>query len=360
MILPEVKIKAVTVKSFLIRLSILALVSWLLVFVTTPTKAQQNDTLFLPIDNITFSPDKAQFTNFGQVDLTVTVSDFSAIANQASCRFTFSQQNAEGANSTVVKNSSYTNQQCVGVLTVAEQISDRIDINIIITNPDNQKIGTDLVFLASSESVEEDVVDPNEFEFPTRSLYIKPEISVVLDKSKLQVGNVITVQYQIRNRDNFILKNFELNSRIPDETAKIGCNSFAFTSTPLAGDVVNLPGLSPIQTVAQGTDTARCSDEFSFRVNLVGLESGKTTRLNFDIALEKEGELKFDIATNLDQGGISRQTGVVTVIKPADSSGSVPQIVYYIGFAVGATIIIAGGIFGYFFYRKWKEENTPL
>lgn len=320
--------------------------------------AQANsEPVLIPLENLEFTPKRNELSEPGKTDIEIKLGDFLPISDNSTCRFTFNQI---GQNGVVIQTSeyfvetTYLNRSCAGRLTKERQIAKNITLSLVVTTPDGQKFGSYLGFIIGQDT-ESLVIDPTKYSLPPE-LATKPEINIIIAKKQLIVGDKIRVQVEINNRDDFSLKNFELKTSVPDQIGKIDCQSFEFTENRLDGDIIFNPFKS-LNVYAQSSDSASCTDsEYNFQLILASLEPGKTSRLNFDISMEKPGDLKFDFTTNLDQKGVSKQTSVVSVILPKqENSNNIPIWAVVVAVILGLLIIF--GI-GFWFYKFRASKKT--
>jgi hypothetical protein len=317
---------------------------------STPQTIAQTATepVLIPLENLEFTPKRSELTEPGKVDIQIKLGDFLPISDNSTCRFTFNQIGQNGEAIQTSENfveTTYLNRSCVGKLAKEKQIAKNITLSLVVTTPDNQKFGSYLGFIIG-QNTENLIIDPNKYSLPLE-LTTKPEVNIIIQRKEFIVGNKTQVQVEINNRDDFTLMNFVLKTNIPSKIGKIDCQSFKFTENKLDGQIIFNPQFSPsINTYAAEQNTANCvSDEYNFQLVLASLEPNKTTRLNFELGMEKPGDLKFDFTTNLDQKGISRQTSAITVIKPKGSDSSNFPVWVVVVAIIVAVLAIGGGIY---------------
>jgi len=361
-------------KYFLPKLfSILILFSLILGLSTSKPivlQAQQSSApILIPLEKFVFTPARDKFTKPGISDLEVKVVEYATITEGSNCKFTFAQLPGSGLvnsqeSSTVSQGSSpavqtiitskYQNASCGAVLKKADQKSVNIRVVVEITSPKGEVFGSYLNFLTNEYQDNLKIVDQNNFTLPLE-LYVKPEINVILERKRLFVGDKVQVQIEITNNDNFVLKEFSIKNTIPDKIGMIDCNSFKVASERLNGDIIKLP---KVEVFAQNNSdlVGKCVvDQFNFEASLSSLKSKQTTRLNFDVSVEKPGKLKFEITTNLDQGKISKVTDAIEIIVPSKDSSLLPSWVFPT--IVGVLLLAIGGGYGYYKYRVFQKQE---
>lgn len=321
-----------------------------------------NNPVLIPLEKFVFTPSRDKFTKPGLTDLEVKVVEYTPITKGSTCKFVFAQltnlestaRQANQSSKNTTTTSKYENNSCSAILKKAEQISINIRITVEITTPTGEVYGSFLNFLTTGFEESLKIINPDEYELPLE-LYVKPEVNIILERKRLFVGDKIKVQVEVTNNDIFTLKEFSVKNTIPDKVGKIDCGSFQSVKDRLNGDIIKLP---KVEVFAQDeVFTARCAvDQFNFEAGLKSLKTKQTTRLNFDISVEKPGKLKFEITTNLDQGRVSKSTEAIEIIVPTIESDSIS------GWAIFAIIlgILAsiGGGFGYYKYRQMKKREA--
>jgi hypothetical protein len=314
-----------------------------------PSLAQDTGTILIPVDKINFSPDEDEVSDYGQQDITISVDDYSSISEGATCDFEISQN----ANPTPVVNQysdTYSGGSCEMIFLASQQVAGAFDLEIDIVNPDSQRFGIELVYFITSD---DQFLIGDDFQIDDR-LYVKPEIEFIVPEKEIEVGSLTTVQVEVKNIDNFALRNFEVSVRVVEEVARVACDSLDFTEERLEGETVFEPLLNTLsgpKVNAQSGGSVQCSDGYSFNINLSEVASGRSTKLNFTMETQKEGPLQFDVATNLDQGGISRKTDPVNVIRPQTT----PTNYSWIWWSLGGLVLSIGAWYGYKRYQKIKE-----
>jgi hypothetical protein len=323
--------------------------------------AQKPQIILIPIERVTFSPQRNEFEKPGLKDFSVSVGNYEPVQDGALCRFTFRQVNERSDlnNPEILKDfsqdSRYVSRTCAGLLPASEQISNSMILVIEITNPGGQKIGTYINYFTNQDTPIA-IVDPNEYAIP-RELYTPPEINVIIDKTDLVVGDNIRGQVEIINRDDFVLKGFELKSTIQEKRGRIACDSLNYGGEKLNGSIIWLPS---VKTFAQEIDEANCvEDEYAFEAKLASLTPSQATRLNFNLSIEQEGELKFDILTNLDQAGVSRTTQPLK-ISPKSNENQVSPWVYWFVAIVSIILLGISAYYGKKMYIRRKKESKNL
>ena len=337
--------------------SLVLFLSLLFPFSSINSLAQSTDEpVLIPLENLEFTPNRDQLTEPGVDDIQVRLGDFLPISNNSTCRFTFSQIGLDGEaiqTSEYFVENTYFNRSCAGTLTRDRQIAKNITVSLVVTSPDGQTFGSYLGFIIG-QNTEDLIVNPFEYSLPPE-LTTKPEINIRIARSKLQVGDTTTIQVEISNRDEFALQGFSFDAIVPDQIGRIDCESFEFTENVLDGEIIKNP-FAPIKAFAQTEDQAGCgSDEYGFQLTLASLSPGRTTRLNFDITMEKDGDFRLDFTTNLDQKDVSKQTSNIAIILPEqDSTEAFPT--WFIGVIVALVVLILAGL-GYWLYRYIKGKK---
>jgi hypothetical protein len=313
--------------------------------------AQQPSTILIPVDFISFTPSEEAVQTPGEQDITIAIENYDSLSSGALCNFTVTQPTA-GDPLELSFNSTYNGSSCAMTLPVNQQVAGAFDLEILITNPNGQRFGSELVYFITSD---DDFFDPD-YEVPLKSLYVKPEVNIIIPEKEIQTGSLTTAQVEIRNLDNFALRDFEVSVSISNEIARVVCESLDFTEQRIEGETVFTPiqFFGGVKAEAQTAGRTTCSDGFSFDVDINEVGVGRTTRLNFILETETEGSLQFDIATNLDQGGVSRRTDPINIIRPETA----PVDYSWIFWMVGSVVIGVGGWYGYRRYRRWREENV--
>lgn len=355
-----------TWSSFFKLISLFAIITSIFSILPKPVviEAQQvNPTILIPLDKFVFTPSRENFTKTGATDLEIKVIEYSAIPSGSTCKFTFAQlpeistnqvtRSSEVSQTTIT--STYDKATCKAVLKKEEQKSINIRVKVEITTSKGENFGSYLNFLTNRYQDIIKLVDQNDFTLPSE-LYVKPEINIILEKRNLYVGDKIKVQIEIKNNDNFTLKELSIKNSIPDKVGKIDCESFKVADERLNGDIIKLP---KVEVLAQNNSPSlegKCIlDQFNFEASLASLKSKQITRLNFDITVDKPGKLKFEITTNLDQGRISKATEAIEIIVPTQDKSQLPTIAY-IGLILGALAII-GGIYSYYRIKDLKKKQ---
>lgn len=348
-------------------LSIVAIVTLIANFTPTPITLEaqtKNQPILIPLEKFSFNPKREDFTKPGITDLEVKVVEFSVIPAGSTCKFTFAQlensistltarQSLVNSQNTV--SSKYENGSCAAVLKKEDQKSVNIRVVVEVTASTGEIFGSYLNFLSSQFQNSVDIIDQNDYTLPLE-LYVKPQVNIILEKKRLFVGDKVKVQIEVTNNDNFILKELSVKNSIPDKIGKIDCESFQVANQRLNGDIIKLPKVEVFAQDNNSNFEARCVlDQFNFEANLVSLKPKQTTRLNFDISVEKPGKLKFEITTNLDQGRISKTTEAIEIIVPTQDPNTVPGWVYTS--IILGLIALAGGGYSYYKYRQIKKRQ---
>jgi|GEM_PF-4577217 len=334
--------------------------------VPTPIVLQaqsQNQPILIPLEKFVFTPKREDFVKPGVADLEVKIMEFSPITNGSNCKFTFVQfdNSPETLNSRAALSSSsktltskYENASCAAVIKKEDQKSINIKVLVEVTSNNGLTYGSVINFLSNEFQQRAEIVNPDDYTLPLE-LYIKPEINIILEKKRLFVGDKARVQIEVTNNDTFILKEFSIKNTIPDKVAKIDCDSFKAANERLNGDLIKLPKVEVFADNNANLEAKCVLDQFNFEANLVSLKPKQTTRLNFDISVDKPGKLKFEIGTNLDQGRISKTTEAIEIIVPTADPNNLPGWVIASIFA--GILFVAGLGYGYYKYREIKKRQ---
>lgn len=352
-------------KRFFLKLTTLFLIFFIHIafFFNVGVKAQTNQpAILIPLENLTFSPSRNEFVLPGSTDLVVTLNDFQPISNNSICKFSFNQiqqtPTGEVFTSEFFEQSVYQNSFCRGTLPAARQLSANIRIGIEVISPDGQRFASFVNYFVFSDI---EIADPENFTLPYE-LYLKPEINIILEKDQLRVRDKIKVQAEVTNRDNFAIKELSVKISIPERIGRIDCDSLKFTDEKLNGRIIFFPlkNFDSIPVSAQASnegDEARCvDDQYTFELNLATLAPKKTTRLNFDIDIQRAGKLRFEITTNLDQGRISKVTESILVIQPQGVQPFLPRWAWLLIF--GSVAVIIAFLLVFFLRKKFKTKKS--
>ena len=114
----------------LVAFTFLLLVLSILSFNQTSTSAR---TMFLPAENIAYSPARNEAKLYKEEDLVVSIVNFSDAKNGDRCKFLFAQYGREAQGIIYEKESEYRDNRCQQTLKAEEQIHQGWSISIQIT-----------------------------------------------------------------------------------------------------------------------------------------------------------------------------------------------------------------------------------
>ncbi len=338
-----IKSKFKQLKQILRIIPILAVFLSFAGFINPIVLAQTNtDIKIIPNENVTFIFPTSQVGEVGKQDFKIYARVLPGVITGAKCEFkvrqVLSENNKEFSSSLLTNNGvdTYKNRECFATLPQLNFKSELLEFELLVTNPDGTLYGANLSALVD-DGVRAELVDPDNYEL-YRYSYTKPRVEVIVKDKNLEVGKRTTVQVAITNIDRFVLRNLELNAEIPNEIAKVICDSVQFNSEEIRGDSVKTPDIlgylnnlknffAPIHAHAQQVqeikpDSVKCIDNSKILINISQLKNNQTLRFNLDIEALKPGEFKLNFTTDLDQGRISKSTQPVLVLGQSTSTKS--------------------------------------